>query len=331
MFHSTQTSNESAGRRRPPLAAILVVPVVVAIVLTMFAWPSAKLAPRDLPVGVAGPPAVTSAVEQRLGADAGAFEIHRYAGAAQAREAIEQREVYGAFVAEPGGMRLMTASAASAPVAQALSHAAREADVTATSHVAVDDVVAATSAGGALPASVLPLILAGILTAVVAGAAAARRRELAGLLVAGSTLGGLAAALIIQSWLGVVDGDWAVNAGVLSLTILAVAATAAGLQSLLGHAGIVIGALLMILVGNPFSGVGTAPELLPQPVGAIGQLMPPGAGGNLLRSTGLFDGAGSGGHVAVLVTWALAGLLAVLVAGRGRAARRAPVAAPAAA
>ena len=43
----------------------------------------------------------------------------------------------------------------------------------------------------------------------------------------------------------------------------------------------------MVLVGNPFSGVGSAPELLPQPVGGIGQLMPPGAGGNLLRSTGL--------------------------------------------
>ena len=49
----------------------------------------------------------------------------------------------------------------------------------------------------------------------------------------------------------------------------------------------------MVLIGNPFSGVGSAPELLPQPIGAIGQLMPPGAGGNLLRSTGFFDGAGA--------------------------------------
>jgi hypothetical protein len=48
----------------------------------------------------------------------------------------------------------------------------------------------------------------------------------------------------------------------------------------------------MVLIGNPFSGVGTGPELLPQPVGAIGQLLPPGAGGNLLRSTAFFDGAG---------------------------------------
>jgi hypothetical protein len=68
----------------------------------------------------------------------------------------------------------------------------------------------------------------------------------------------------------------------------------------------------MVLIGNPFSGVATAPELLPQPVGAIGQLLPPGAGGNLVRSTGFFDGAGAGGHLAVLVAWAVFGLAALV-------------------
>jgi hypothetical protein len=49
-------------------------------------------------------------------------------------------------------------------------------------------------------------------------------------------------------------------------------------------------------------------------VGGIGQLMPPGAGANLLRSTGLFDGAGAAEHVAVLAAWALAGLAALAIA-----------------
>ena len=104
----------------------------------------------------------------------------------------------------------------------------------------------------------------------------------------------------------------------------------AGLKALLGEAGVALGALTMILVGNPFSGVGSAPELLPQPVGGLGQLLPPGAGGNLLRSTGFFDGAAAGGHVAVLAAWALAGLAALALASvRGRAAAAMP--APAAA
>ena len=68
----------------------------------------------------------------------------------------------------------------------------------------------------------------------------------------------------------------------------------------------------MVLVGNPFSGAGSAPELLPKPVGGIGRLLPPGRGANLLRSTGFFDGAAAGGHVAVLAAWALGGLALLL-------------------
>ena len=160
----------------------------------------------------------------------------------------------------------------------------------------------------ALGASVLPLVIAGILVGVV-GALAARGLGRAGLVVVGAVLTGLAAAAIVQGWLDVIRGSWVANAGVLTLTVLAIGAILAGLHAVLGRAGLILGAVAMIFVGNPFSGVGSAPELLPQPVGTIGQLMPPGAGGNLLRSTGFFDGAGGGGHLAVLAIWAIIGLL----------------------
>jgi hypothetical protein len=123
----------------------------------------------------------------------------------------------------------------------------------------------------------------------------------------------------VQGWLDVVEGDWLANAGVLSLTVLAIAAALAGLYALVGKAGLAIGALTMIFVGNPFSGVGSAPELLPEPAGAIGQLLPPGAGGNLLRSTGFFDGAGGTRPLTVLAIWAAAGLAFLLLSElRGR-------------
>ena len=77
----------------------------------------------------------------------------------------------------------------------------------------------------------------------------------------------------------------------------------------------------MVLIGNPFSAVATAPELLPRPAGGLGQLLPPGAGANLLRSTGYFDGAAAGSHIAVLGAWTLAGLaLLGLAAWRFRTA-----------
>jgi hypothetical protein len=295
---------------RPPKAAILVVPAFVALIVTLFAWPSARLEPRDLPIGVAGPGPAADAVEEQLGEQEGAFDIKRYADEEEARDAIEDRDVYGAFVVTAGGVTVLTASAASHAVAQLLSHEA--------SDEVVQDVVAAPR-GAALASSVLPLVLAGILTGVVASLLAQSVPERLGLLIVMSLLCGLGANLIVQSWLDVVEDSWIANAAVLSLTVLAIASFVAGALALFGAPGALLAALTMVLIGNPFSGVGSAPELLPQPVGAIGQLMPPGAGGNLLRSTGFFDGAAAGGHIAVLLAWTLVGLVA-LTARSGRAA-----------
>jgi hypothetical protein len=293
---------------RPPAAAILAVPAVVALVLTLFAWPSARLEPRDLPIGVAGTAPAAAAIEKRLAKQDGAFNLHRYGDEAKAREAIEDRDVYGAFVATPSGPKVLTASAASPAVAQLLTHGAS--DVGAATH----DVVEAGPHATALGSSVLPLVIAGILTGISGALMSSSALGRAGRVLLASVLTGVLAAVIVQTWLEVVEGDWVANAAVLSLTVLAIGAALTGLYAVAGRAGLLIGALLMIFVGNPFSAVGSAPELLPQPVGAIGQLMPPGAGGNLLRSTGFFDGAGAGTHLMVLAAWALTGLALIAVA-----------------
>jgi hypothetical protein len=292
---------------KPSPLTILIVPVVVGLVLTLFAWPSARLEPRDLPIGVVG--AAPAAPED-------AFEVHRYDDEAAARDAISDREIYGAWVATPDGMKVLTSSAGSSMVAQLMTHAAQEAGVKE-----VEDVAPATAHAAALPSSVLPMLIAGILTGVLATVLTSSALGRVGLLLGGSVLGGLVATAIVQSWLGVVGGSWFANAGALSLTILAIAATIAGLKAWFGEAGLIAGALAMVLVGNPFSGVGAAPEMLPQPVGGIGQLMPPGAGGNLLRSTGFFDGAAAGGYALVLVVWAVAGLALVLTRDASRQGR----------
>jgi hypothetical protein len=304
-------------------AAILVVPVVAAAVLALFAWPNARMAPRDLPVGVAGSAAAVAPVEARLAAEGGAFAVHRYADQAAAVEAIEDREVYGAIVVSADGPAVLTASAASPAVAQLMTHAV-------PAGATVRDVVAAGPRGASLGSCVLPLMLAGLLTGALAATLASSALGRAGLVVAGSVLGGVAATLVVDSWLDVLGGDWFANAGAMSLFILAIASLIAGLKALMGEVGIAVGALTMILVGNPFSAVSSAPELLPRPVGGLGQLLPPGAGGNLLRSTGFFDGAAAGGHVAVLCAWAAAGALALAAAAvRGRRPVSAPAPVPA--
>jgi hypothetical protein len=299
----------SATRR--PLAVALLVPLLAALALWAFAWPAARTAPRDLPLGVAGPAAAAAQTEQRLSQHEGAFEIHRYADEAAARDAIEDRTVYGAVVVTAQGPRLLTASAASPTVAQLLRQAvAGDTEVPAVDVVAVpeDD-----PRGAAFGASVLPLTLAGIAAGSAVTLLGLRGTRAVAALVTASALVGVAAAAITHSWLGVLTGDWWAEAGVLGLTSLAVAGAVAGLAALMGDAGIALGAAVVMLFGNPFSGASSAPELLPEPAGAIGQWLPPGAGASLLRSVSYFDGAAATGPALTLTWWALLGLGAVLL------------------
>lgn len=173
----------------------------------------------------------------------------------------------------------------------------------------------------------LPLVLAGMASGLLVWLAGGSWPARWAALVTASALAGLVAAGIAQGWLGVIGGSWAVNAGVFGLTVLAVGAAVAGLAAVAGRAGAALGALLMALVGNPLSGVSSAPELLPAPAGAIGQLLPPGAGGTLLRSTAFFDGAGAAAPLAVLASWVLLGPVLSWVAALRRP-RPSPVDAP---
>ncbi|MEU5218584.1 ABC transporter permease [Streptomyces sp. NPDC020807] len=322
----TATPPTVAGRRT--LGALLLIPAVAALLLWVFAWPAARIAPRDLPVGVAGPAAAAGAVEQRLGRHEGAFEVHRYEDAAAARAAVEARDVYGAVVVSPGGTELLTASAGS-PAVAALLREAVAAQAPGGAPVEVTDVVAAPAGdprGAVLGASLLPLALVGAATGVATVLLGLRGARAAAALTGAATLAGLVGAAVAHSWLGALAGDWWAEAGVVGLTVLAIGATFAGLATLVGKPGFGLAALLTILLGNAYSGLSSAPELLPTAVGTLGQWLPPGAAISALRSVSAFDGAAAAGPLLVLSLWAAAGLLATALGARRR--RPAPTAAP---
>ena len=88
---------------RPPLAlAVLIAFGVVlaqALLVPLFAAPAANLAPRDLPVVVAGPaPAAHAMAGQLRQAEPGAFEVTTVPDAAAAEAALRDRDAYAAFV-----------------------------------------------------------------------------------------------------------------------------------------------------------------------------------------------------------------------------------------
>ncbi|MFF1509690.1 ABC transporter permease [Streptomyces sp. NPDC058326] len=306
----------AAGRRT--LAVLMLIPTVAALLLWTFAWPAARIAPRDLPVGVAGPAAAAEAVERELGRREGAFEIHRYEDGAAARAAVQDREVYGAVVVTPGGTELLTASAAS-PVVAGLLREAVAARAPGGAAVPVTDVVAAPAGdprGAVLGASLLPLAIVGAATGAAVVLLGLRGAHATGALVGAAALAGLVGAAVAGSWLGALGGNWWAGAGVLGLTVLAIGATFAGLAALLGKPGLGLGAVLTILVGNAFSGMSSAPELLPAGIGTLGQWLPPGAGGAALRSVSSFEGAAAGAPLLVLTLWAVAGLTATALGTR---------------
>ncbi|MEV4233404.1 ABC transporter permease, partial [Streptomyces bobili] len=140
---STASAPAARGPALRAISVVLLVPLLSALALWAFAWPTARTAPRDLPLGVAGPPAATAGIEEKLTRQQGAFEIHHYADEAAARAAIEDRTVYGAVVVTGRGPELLTASAASPVVAQLLQQAVTGQAAPEGGEVRTVDVVAA--------------------------------------------------------------------------------------------------------------------------------------------------------------------------------------------
>ncbi|MFC8849553.1 MULTISPECIES: hypothetical protein [unclassified Micromonospora] len=314
-----------ARLRSPLLLALGVAALAVvaqALLVPLFAAPATHLAPRDLPVAVAGPAPAAVDLAGRLAATGpGAFAVTTLPDAAAADRALRNREVYAAWVVGPGGVSLHTAPAASPTVAVLLTEAsARLADgrpvpVTEVVPADPDDPRGAGFAAGFLPLALSGMLAGALLTLLVPGRAA----RLAGL-VGYAVLAGLAGVAVLHGWLGVLGGDPWAEAAAIGLFALAAGGAVAGLGAVLGRPGIGLGALLVFLVGNPLSAVGVAPELLPQPWGTVGQWLPVGAGGTLLRSVAFFGGAGSGRSLAVLAGYALTGLALVAAARRRGAA-----------
>src|SRR5690606_10175462 len=133
-----------------------------ALMLIAFAWPATNIAPRDLPLAVAGPQA--EMVEARLaGQSPDAFELTTVPDEAAARAAIGDREVYGAIVTGNGAPRMLVASGASPAVAQQLTQIGQQ--MSGTPPVQVEDVVAGDPddpRGAGFGAMALPLVMAGI-------------------------------------------------------------------------------------------------------------------------------------------------------------------------
>jgi hypothetical protein len=319
------TEAHAADRRRPPLIAVItLLTAVLTVLLIAFAWPAARSEPRDLPIAVSGPAPAVQQVTAKLGqAMPGGFEITVVPDRQAAVQRIQDRDAYGAIVLDAPQPEILTASAGGPAVAQVLTQLAGRmspeapAKVTDVVPLPQDDPRGAGLAAGALPLVLGGILAAGALTQLVRSGT----KRMIGALTFAVT-GGLALAAVLQYWLGSFEGSYLGNSGVIAMSIAAISLTLLGLEWLLGVAGLALGSAVMMLLGNPLSGMTSAPEMLPSGWGAVGQLLPPGAAGTALRSVSFFDGAGATRPLVVLGCWLVAGLLFCglgALRGRGRA------------
>lgn len=308
------------------IGIVLGLVVVLTLMLLAFAAPALHSGPEDLPLAVSGPEQgvsrVTAALEER---SPGTFDVTTYDSADEAADAIRDREAIGGIAVDRSGVTIQTAGGAGAShtqlltgVGSGLEQSGQEVEFTELAATTDDDpsTIAVSTLG-------MPLVFGGMATAALLllgyrGPTGARFGGAAAL----ALLGGFTVAAILQFGFGAFDGPyWQISLGI-AAGIFAISSVVLGLGALMGAPGIGVGAVTMLFVANPLSGLASGPEWLPQPWGEIGQYLPVGAAGSLIRSVAYFDGGGAMRPLLVLLVWMVAGLgLAALGAARAGRAR----------
>ena len=303
-----------ANTAKRALRVIAILLVVQAALAFLMVYSSYKPSPHDLPVGYVGPQAGEAALASKAGS---AVDFRTYSSEQAARDAIDQREIYGAVIASNSDRHLLVASAASPAVAQLL----REAIAAPRTEIPVTDVAPLSSddpRGSTINLLVLPLISISLAAVVALGTLRLRKTALLGALALFSLLGGIGVMSVVGLGLGALPGSFFALAGVMALTILAITFPTAGLNALLGKAGVPLAALLFLFIGSPASGNASAAEMLPGFWRQIGQFMPLGASGSGIRNTTYFHGNALVGPLFVLSAYVVGGAALLAVAGLRR-------------
>ncbi|MBO0869073.1 MAG: hypothetical protein J2P15_10950, partial [Micromonosporaceae bacterium] len=218
-------------RRFVPVAAVLGVVLAQVLLVPLFAAPASRVAPRDLPVVVAGPDPAAGVLATQLQAQRpGAFQITRVADVAAGDAKLRAHQAYAVFVPGASGLSLRVASAASPAVATLLTQAVGE--LSPTGRVEVTDVVPDAPGdprGGGFAAGVLPLALTSVLAGVLLTLLVPGRRARIAALIGYAVLVGVVEPLVLRDWLGVLGGGYPSVGAAVAVVALASSAGVAGL------------------------------------------------------------------------------------------------------
>ena len=191
---------------------------------------------------------------------------------------------------------------------------AEQASAMAVKTTAVVPLSDSDTSGSGIAISAFPLVIGGILGGSFSALRVngTWRRFVTAILYA--VIGGALTALILNVWFGLIPGDFATLWAAFGATYLATASFIVGVSALSSPlAGLGLGAVVTMFIGNPISGATMPSAFLPGAWGQVGQMLVPGASSTLLRSIAYFPEAATSGQWLVLGSWIAFGLLAGVI------------------
>lgn len=314
---ATQTGPASKGSDslKKALTLIVGIPAVIGLMLWAFLAPTFASGPTGVPIAVSGPaPAVEQLTSQASQQDEHPDFI-TVDSQDDAVNMVKDRDAVGAITIAPEGATIYTATGNGAPYAQLLTGMAQKMQANGMKAETVE--LAPTTQDDpqaqGLALLGLPLAFGGIISAVLATVLLRGHKWLKAATIAGiAMLGAAVVVWMLHGVYGTLAGSIFLEWVAVTFGIAATSAVTAGLAAVLGMPGIGIGAVLTIFVANPLSGLATGPWLLPAGWSTLGQLMPIGATGFLVRSLSFFDGAAATRPWIVLVSWVVVGLVLLM-------------------
>jgi len=301
-----------------PIAAGLVVLVtLLGLIGTAIRDPR----PHDVPVGVAGPPPAAAQIVDGFNSKAaGTFRFTTYSSEAQARSALNARDIDAVLLLGAGPPKLIVAGAAGDAIAGLTTAVFTQAFAAQGAQLSVE-VAHPFAAGDPHGLVLFFLVLATIVSTFVAHAIllvrgrGARLSTWLGVEAGWAAVAGLAGVGMAAWIVGGYDiAGAAAMAGLVALAALATGTVTAGLARLLDAPGLGLAGIVCVLLNLISSGGPAGQEFLPDAYRALSPWMPAGQLFSAFRGALYFDGQGLGTPVLVMAGWLVAGLVLLVLA-----------------
>lgn len=299
----------------PVAIALTIGTIFVTVYLAAFHAPR----PHRLPVAAVGRARQVLQVKAGIGAVLpGEFSVTRYPSEAQARQAIEHRTVYAAYISPggPGGAgrnpRLLYAGANGPAVTGTVTGTFDALAKNSGHSMTREDVVPASNGdtrGMSVFYAAFGLVLAGYLfgmtTYQIAPRMQFRRRMLS--VAAFGVLGGAIIALLSGDiGFAALHGSFLVIAGVTAMMAAAASLATMAFVRLVKSAGLSLASVVLLTLGNSTSGGIMPVQYLPEALRPLSEILPVGVGVRAIQGAAYFHDDGLTRGVAVLAVWILA-------------------------